>query len=134
MTGPILRDTVIERCLPVIRGVAAEGHVLHLELIFPVSTVRKKMFTFKVYTVENTLGWASLISTLKEHSYGATEHRLTFITGRNTSQTTFMTRTVFILLGSFKVISTNGMMSIVQIATNTPAKKVHCANIVQRAN
>ena len=127
MTGPILRDTVTERCLPVIRGVAARGNVPHLELIFPVFIVRKKTFISKVYTVEKILGWASLISILRGHSCGAMEHRLTFITGRNTSQTTFIVRTVSILLGFFKVITTNGMMSIAQTATDTPARKVQYA-------
>ncbi len=82
------------------------------------------MCIYKVCTAGNILGWGSLISTLKEHSCGATEHRLTSITGRNTSQTTFTTRTVFILLGSFKVISTNGTTSIAQTATDSPARKV----------
>ena len=55
MTGPILRDTVTERCLPVIRGVAARGNVPHLELIFPVSIV---IFRLHMYfrTLSTTFG------------------------------------------------------------------------------
>jgi len=50
---------------------------------------------------ENTLGWACLISTLKGHLFGAMEHRLTFITGRSTNQTTFAMKNVSIPLGLF---------------------------------
>ena len=35
MVGPILEDIATEKCLPVIRGVAAKEHVLHWELISP---------------------------------------------------------------------------------------------------
>ncbi len=124
MTGPILRDTATGKYLLVIHGVAAGGHVLHLEQIFPAFIVRKRTCMSKAYTVENILGWACLTSTLRGHSCGAMEHRLTSITGRNTSQTTFTMRTVFTLLASFKVISTNGTMSIARTVTDSPAKKV----------
>ena len=61
MAGPISKAIATEKYLPVIHGVTAREHALHLEPIFPVFTVRKKMYISKVYTVENTLGWASLI-------------------------------------------------------------------------
>ena len=80
--------------------------------------------------VENSLGWASLMSTLKGLLCGAMEHRLTFATGRNTSQITPTMRTVFILLGFFEVISTNGMMSIAQTVTDSPAREVRLAHFV----
>jgi len=110
MTGPISKDIATGKYLPVIRGVVAKGPALHWELIYQVSTVRKKTCMFRVYMVGNTLGWACLISTLKGHLCGAMEHLLTFITGRNTNQTTFEMKIVFTLLGSFKATSMSGMM------------------------
>ena len=110
MIGPISKDIATEKYLHAIRGVVAKEPALHWELIFQVSTVRKKTCIFKVYTVERTLGWACRISTLKEHLCGAMEHLLTFITGQNTSQTTFTMKIVFTLLGSFKVTNINGTM------------------------
>lgn len=98
MTGRILRDTAGEKCLLVIHGVVARGLAPRLELIFPVSIVRKKMYMSKVYTAEKNLGWDCLISTLKEHLCGAMGHLLIFTTGQNTNQTTFTIRTAFILL------------------------------------
>jgi len=56
MTGPISKDIATEKYLPVIRGVAAKGPALHWELIFQVSTVRKKMCMSRVYTVEKSRG------------------------------------------------------------------------------
>ncbi len=88
------------------------------------------MYIYKVYTAENSLGWASLISTLKGHLCGAIEHRLTSISGQNTSQTTFTMRTVFILLVSFKTTSTNGTMSTAQTVTDSPARKVRLGHFV----
>jgi len=110
MTGPISKDIATGKYLPVIHGVVAKGPALHWEQIFQVSTAKKKTYTFRVYTVESTLGWACLISTLKGHLCGAMEHLLTFTTGRNTSQTTFTMKTVFTLLGSFKATSMSGTM------------------------
>jgi len=79
---------------------------------------------FKTYTVENTPGWACLISTLKGRLFGAMEHRLTSITGQSTSQTTFVMKIASTPLGLFEITSTNGMMSIVQTATGSLAKKI----------
>ena len=110
MVGPILEDIATEKCLPVIRGVAAKEHVLHWELISPAYVIRKKMSMSKVFMVENTLGWVSLISIRRENSYGAMGHRSTSITGQNTNQTTFVTRIVSILLFFYKILSTNGTM------------------------
>ena len=124
MTGHILKDTATKKFLHVIRGVAAKGHALQWEPIFPVFIVRKRMFMSRIFMVGNILGWASPISTLKGHSCGATEHHLTSNTGRNTSQTTFTTKIVYILLDSFKGINTNGTISIAQTATDSPARKV----------
>ncbi len=58
MTGPIIGDTATVKYLLVIHGVAARGHALHLEQIFPAFTVKKRMFMSKVYTEEKILGWA----------------------------------------------------------------------------
>ena len=110
MTGPISKDIATEKYLHLIRGLVAKGPALHWELTFQVSTVRKKTRMFKVYTVERTLGWACRISSLKEHLCGAMEHLVTFITGQNTSQTTFTMRIVLTLSGSFKVTNINGTM------------------------
>ena len=57
MTGPISTDIATEKYLRVTRGVVAKEHVPHWGLTFPVFTIRKKMFTSKVFTAENTLGW-----------------------------------------------------------------------------
>ena len=124
MAGPILKDTVTDEWLPVTRGVAARGHVQHLELISPAYTAKKKMYMCKVYTVGNTLGWDSRMSTLKEHFCGAMAQHSTSITGQNINQTILVTRIVFILLVSFKIISTNGTMSTVQTVTGSPVRKV----------
>ena len=110
MVGPILEDIATEKCLLVIRGVAAKENALHWELISPASIARKKMSMSKVFMVENTLGWVSVISILRENSYGAMGHRSTSITGQNTNQTTFVTRIVPILLVFYRIISTNGTM------------------------
>ena len=110
MVGRILEDIATEKCLPVIRGVAAKEHALHWELISLASVIRKKMSMSKVFTVENTLGWVSVISILRENSYGAMGHLSTSITGQNTNQTTLVTRIVFILLVFCQTISTNGTM------------------------
>lgn len=88
------------------------------------------MFTFKVYTVGNILGWASPMSTLKEHLSGAMGHRLTSIIGRQTNQTTFTMKTVFIHLVSSRVISTNGTMSIARNATDLPARGVRALILI----
>ena len=125
MTGPILKDIVTEKYLLVIRGVTARVNVLHLEQIFPAFIVRKRMFISRVYTAERILGWAYLISTLKGHSFGATEHHLTSITGQNTNQTTFTIKIVFIPWVSLNITSTNGTMSTAQTATDLPARKVN---------
>jgi len=58
MTGLISKDIATVKYLPATRGVAAKGHALLWELTFPVSTAKKKMFMFKIYTAENGLGWA----------------------------------------------------------------------------
>ena len=110
MVGSILEDIATEQCLPVIRGVAARAHALHWELISPASIARKRMSMSKIFMVENTLGWVSVISILRENSYGAMGHRSTPITGQNINQTTLVTRIVSILLVFFKIISTNGTM------------------------
>ena len=82
------------------------------------------MSTSKVYTEENIHGWASLISTLKGLLCGAMEHFLTFITGRNTNQTTLTMRTVFTRLDSFEITSINGTILTAQTATDSPAREV----------
>ena len=136
MTGRISMAIATVKHHPAIHGVAAKGHALRWELIFQVSTVRRKMCIFKVYMAENSHGWACLTLTLKEHLCGAMEHLLTFTTGRDTNQTTFTIRTVFILLVSSRVTSSNGTMSIAQTATVLLARKVsvyvlidvHCKN------
>ncbi len=88
------------------------------------------MYIYKVYTAENSLGWASLISTPKENLYGAMVHLLTSISGQKTNQTTFTMRTAFILLDSFKTISMNGTMSTAQTATDSPVRKVRLGHFV----
>jgi len=124
MNGCTLKDIASERCLHVIRGLIAKQNVPHWELVFQVFTAKRKMFMFKIYTVESTPGWACLISTLKRPSYGAMEHPLTFITGQNTNQTTFAMKIVFTPSGFFVIMSTNGTMSIVQTVTDSPARKI----------
>ena len=124
VTGYILMDIATEKYLPVIRGLTARVHAQHWELISPAFIVKRKMFMFKIYTAGNILGWGSLISTLKGHLCGAMEHHLTFFIGRNTNQITSTTRTVFIHLVSFKIISTNGTMLIVPTVTDSPVRKV----------
>ena len=49
---------------------------------------------------------------------------MTSITGRNTSQTTFTMRTVFIRLVSFKIIDTNGTMLTAVTVTDSLVRKV----------
>ncbi len=110
MTGPTLKGIATERSLRAILGATVRGHALHLELTYPVSTARKKMFTSNIYTVVNILGWASPISTLKEHSCGAMEHHLTSLSGRETNQIIFAMRIVFILLLYLKITNINGTM------------------------
>jgi len=56
MAGRTSKDIATEKFLYVIRGVVAKGHALHWELVFQVSTARKKMCMFKVYTVESIHG------------------------------------------------------------------------------
>ena len=124
MTGRISKAIATESHLPVIHGVEAKGHALHWELIFQVSTTKRKMFMCKVFTAANSLGWACLIATLKEHLCGVMEHHMTSITGQMGNQTTWTTRTAFILLVSFETTSMNGTMSIARIAIDSPVKKV----------
>ena len=57
-TGPTLEDTVTEKCLPVIRGTVVKENVQFWVLIFPVSTIRKKMSMFKTSMAGSILGWA----------------------------------------------------------------------------
>jgi len=114
----------------VIPGVEARESAPHWEPIFQVSTVKKRMYMFKTFTVENTLGWACLISTLKGRLFGAMEHRLTFITGQRTSQTTFVMKIASILSGPFEITSTNGTMSIVQTVTGSLARKVRRGEVL----
>ena len=90
------------------------------------------MSTSKVYTEENIHGWDSLISTLKGHLCGAMEHFLTFITGRDTNQTTSTVRTVFTRLDSFKITSMNGTISTAQTATDSPAREVTFRQLTKR--
>ena len=118
-------DTAGERCLLVIHGVVVRVLAPLLELIFPVSIARKKMFMSKIYTAEKNLGWDCLISTLKGHLCGAMGHLLIFSTGRNTNQTTFAIRIAFILSAYVMKTGTDGMMSIAQTATDLLARKVH---------
>ena len=124
LAGPILKDTVTDEWLPVTHGVVARGHVQHWELTSPVSIAKKKMSMCKVYTVGNTLGWASQMSTLKENLCGAMAQHSTSISGQNINQTILVMRIVFIHLVSFKIISTNGTMSTVQTVTGSPVRKV----------
>ena len=123
-TGPTLKDTVTEKCLPVIRGAVVKESVQFWVLIFPVSTIRKKMSMFKTSMEGSILGWASLISTLKERLFGVMELLLTSITGQATNQTTSETKTVSIPLGFSVVTSTSGMMSIALTVTSSLARKV----------
>ena len=123
-TGPTLKDTVTEKCLPVILGAVVKENVQFWVLIFPVSTIRKKMSMFKTSMEGSILGWASLISTLKERLFGVMELLLTSITGQATNQTTSKMKTVSIPLGFFLVMSTSGMMSIALTVTSSLAKKV----------
>ena len=123
-TGPTLKDTVTEKCLPVIRGAVVKENVQFWVLIFPASTIGKKMSTFKTSMVGSILGWASLISTLKGRLCGVMELLLTSITGQATNQTTSETKTVSIPLGFSVVTSTSGMMSIALTVTSSLARKV----------
>lgn len=129
ITGAILKGIATAKWLLANRGVAARGHVPHSQLILPASTARKRMFTFKVYTAVNSLGWGCLTSALKELLCGAMEHLWTSITGRKINQTTFTIRIVSILLVYSKIMTMNGMTLIVQTATDLPAKKV-CTSLV----
>ena len=122
--GAISRDTAIEKSFPVIRGVTAREGVQHWELIFPAFTAKRKISTFNTFTVENILGWVCLISTLKEPLFGVMEHLLISITGHSDNRTTFTMRIVSTPLGYSAVTNTDGTMSIVQIATNSLARKV----------
>ena len=106
------------------RGVEARENALLWELIFQVSTAKRKMSMSKTYTAENMLGWACLISTLKGRLFGAMEHRLTFITGQSTNQTTFAMKIVSTPSDFFLNMSTSGTMSIVQTVTSSLARKV----------
>ena len=123
-TGPTSKDTVTEKCLPVIRGAVVKDSVQFWVLIFPVSTISKKMSMFKTSMAGSIPGWASLISTLKERLFGVMELLLISITGQATNQTTSKMKTVSIPLGFFVVMSTSGMMSIALNVTNSLAKKV----------
>ena len=123
-TGPILKGTVTEKCLPVIRGAVVKESVQFWVLIFPVSTIRKKMSMFKTSMEGSILGWASLISTLKERLFGVMELLLTSITGQATNQTTSEMKTVSIPLGFSVVTITSGMMSIALTVTSSLARKV----------
>ena len=123
--GGISRDTAIEKYLPVIRGVTGKENVQHWELIFPAFTVKRKIYTFNTFTMENTLGLVCLILTLKEPLFGAMEHLLTFITGHSVNRTTFTIRIASTPSGYLGVTNTDGTMSIVQIATSLLARKVH---------
>ena len=105
-------------------GVEARENALLWELIFQVSTAKRKMSMSKTYTAENMLGWACLISTLKGRLFGAMEHRLTFITGQSTNQTTFAMKTVSTPSGLFMNMRISGTMSIVQTVTSSLARKV----------
>ena len=113
-------------------GVTAKAHALHWDLIFPASTARKKMFMFKVYMVENILGWACLMWTLRGHLSGAMGRPLTSNIGPKTNQTTFMMKTVFTLLVSSRVMNTNGTMWIAQTATDSPARKVRALILLEK--
>lgn len=124
ITGHILTDIATAKWLPATRGSAARVRAPPLEPISPASTARKKMSTFKVYTVVNGLGWACLTSTQKGLLCGVTEHLWTLVTGRKISQTTFTIRIVFILSASFKIVAMNGMISIVVTVTGLLARKV----------
>lgn len=133
MTGPILTGTATGRYPLATRGVTARECVQHWELIFPVSIAKRKMCTFKTYTVGNVVGWVFLTSTQKGRSFGATPHLLISVTGQNTNQITSVMKTAFTLLGQLRAMSTNGMMSIVQTVTNTLARKVSVASLRLRA-
>ena len=109
MAGAISEDIVTGKWLPAIRGAAAKENALHRELICQVSTARKKTFMSKVCTAGNTLGWASLTSTLKEHLSGAMGALLNLDTGQVANRTTMEMKIVFILLASLKIVITNGM-------------------------
>jgi len=124
MTGRISKDIAIVKYRPVIRGVAAKGRALFWELIFLVSTAKRKMFMFKIYMAASSLGWACLTSTLKEHLCGVTGHHMISIIGQRGNQTTSTMRTAFIPLVSFKTTSTNGMMLIARTVIDLLVRKV----------
>ena len=123
-TGSTSEDTVTKKLLPAVHGASVREHALYKELIFPVSTAKKKMCSFKVCTEEKSLGWACLISTRKESLCGPMEHLLTSITGQNSNQTTLPIRIVCILWVFLKIMTMNGMMSTAQTATDLLVRKV----------
>ena len=123
-TGSTSEDTATEKLLPAVHGPLAREHAPYKELIFPVSTAKKKMCSFKVCTEEKSLGWACLISTQKERLYGPMELILTSNTGQNTNQTTLPIRIACILWVFFKVMTMNGMISTARTATDLLVRKV----------
>jgi len=110
MTGPILKDIATGKYFRVIHGTTARQGALPWAPIFPAFTVKKKMFLFNIYTVESTLGWAYLISTLRGPLFGAMEHLSISIIGQIINRTTFKTKIVSIPLGYVVVMNTNGTM------------------------
>lgn len=123
-TGSTSEDIATEKLLTVVHGASVREHAPYRELIFRVSTVKKKMCSFKVCTEEKSLGWACLISTQKESLYGPMEHLLTSITGQNSNQTTLAIKIVYILWVFLKIMTMNGMMSTARTATDLLVRKV----------
>ena len=85
-------------------------HALRLALIFPASTIKRKMSMFNLFTAESTLGWGSLTSTLKGRLFGAMEHPLTSTIGLRANQATLEMKTVFIPWDYVVIKNTNGTM------------------------
>ena len=59
---------------------------------------------------------------------------LTSNIGPKTNQTTFMMKTVFILLVSSRVMNTNGTMSTAQTVTDSPARKVRALILLEKGD
>ena len=117
--GSTSEDIDTEKLLPVVHGASVREHARYKEQIFPVSTAKKKMCSFKVCTEEKSPGWACLTSTQKESLYGPMEHLLTSVTGQNSNQTILPIKIVYILWVFLKIMTMNGMMSTARTATYT---------------
>ena len=124
ITGGTSKDTATEKYRPAIRGATARASALYWGPIFPVSTAKKKMYLYNLYTVEKVAGLVCLTSTPKERSSGVTEVGWALISGPHVNQTTSTMKIVYILLVPSRITSTSGMMWIVQAAIRTVVRKV----------